>query len=768
MFRRRVKPAPLLSDARRRDLDRIGREAYGPPYTGAVARNIRPHPADLLLAAAAAMGIQFPSPASANWSEFEARLCTELLEAADTYGGWTIAGALYVAADLDTRSSTQTYLRILDRAARLLNDERVPAEYMPPFVLERWVAANGPWAPDAEPAHGPSALSDDVEGAPHRGTEARCSADEADDSNAVRELGLMRRELGDIEGAEAAFRRAEELGDVEAIELLAYLLEDHRNDIAGAEAAWQRADAAGSVTASMMLGVTRRARGNEAGALEAFTRAEERGHKDAAASIGSILEDRGDGAGAEAAYRRADRRGSVYGAFNLGLLLMARGDQDGARQAWQHADDRGDAEGAANLGSLLREGGETAGAEAAYRRADERGSALGSWQLGEMLEARGELVESQGAYERAAERDSPPGAFALARVHLKREDIPAARAALARAAELGHPDAEDRLADLARVEEQDVEALASETADELPAWLGIDADVQGGMQDVAAKAARDPVRFLTYHETLRIYVPWSPSRSGERSPADLREAAASGDAEALIELGLDRERSGEFDVAYKAFADAAACGDTYAMFRLGFMHEVHRGDDDEALRHYLLADAAGDVNGAGNAGRLLKARGDLLEAERAFGRCFERGGTRALSDHAGLMSHRRDATYDELCDVVVKLCAVEDLWVQAQPGDLETEWDEHAETVSDEVGPPLAVFVGMWKYCDPGVMEAGVRAADSAGSASGAYHLGVVLRERKDLEHAEKALLRAHERGYQHAAEELLVVRRMKRRTSLS
>ena len=104
-------PVLLLTDARRRDLDRIGREYFGPPYPGRQPRLVQPDGASLLLVAADAMGIAFPIAGSARWVDYETRLCTELLAAAQTYGGWSIAGALYVALDLDTASQNGLYLQ---------------------------------------------------------------------------------------------------------------------------------------------------------------------------------------------------------------------------------------------------------------------------------------------------------------------------------------------------------------------------------------------------------------------------------------------------------------------------------------------------------------------------------------------------------------------------------------------------------------------------------------------------------------------------------
>ena len=426
---------------------------------------------------------------------------------------------------------------------------------------------------------------------------------------------MLLRSRGDIDGAEAALRRAEERGNAEATIQLAFLLEDDRGDLAGAESALRRADGAGSAFGSMMLGVMLRGRGADREAVETFLRAEERGHEDAAASIGSILEDAGDLAGAEAAYSRADERGSVLGAFNLGLLLMNGGDLDGAQAAWQNADERGDAEGAANLGSLLRERGDDLGAQAAYQRADERGSPLGSWQLGEMLEAQGQLPAAQAAYERAADRGSPPGAFALARVHLLNEDVSAARAALVRASDLGHTRAPELLDDLERLEPC-----------QAPATRELFRAAESDERIAAAKVA--------YDQGLRLA---DAGRFGEARDA-LTEAAALcarlelGDECAMCELQLSHSvhmAAGDLQQArsagQRAVAGFEATGNQHgraqAAMVLGVVSE-ESGEADRAIELYELTTAIGEAPMADRAllmkGRVLKNLGKPAEARGAF------------------------------------------------------------------------------------------------------------------------------------------------------
>ncbi|MDQ3678212.1 MAG: hypothetical protein M3401_15685 [Actinomycetota bacterium] len=141
--KRRHQPQPLISPARRRDLDRIGREQYGGPYLVPGGQHLPPPPpveppgSTYLLEAVDLMGTTFPLPGSPEWTEFEHRICTELLEAAAEVGGWAIAGALYVATDLDTDSRSPLYLEIIDRASAFLHASGVPYDHIPNFVLQR-------------------------------------------------------------------------------------------------------------------------------------------------------------------------------------------------------------------------------------------------------------------------------------------------------------------------------------------------------------------------------------------------------------------------------------------------------------------------------------------------------------------------------------------------------------------------------------------------------------------------------------------------------
>ena len=135
-------------------------------------------------------------------------------------------------------------------------------------------------------------------------------------------------------------------------------------DLDGAEAAWRRSAGRGHVRAAAnLLFLSRHRRSPERGiavqsetpALEEFEelsyrRADESGAATGAFNLGAMLHQQGDTAGAAAAYERAERRGDPDAAFNLGVLLYEAGDLDGAEAAWRRSAGRGHASSRRKLG----------------------------------------------------------------------------------------------------------------------------------------------------------------------------------------------------------------------------------------------------------------------------------------------------------------------------------------------------------------------------------------------------------------------------------
>ncbi|MBB5156627.1 tetratricopeptide repeat protein [Saccharopolyspora phatthalungensis] len=164
-------------------------------------------------------------------------------------------------------------------------------------------------------------------------------------------LGALRNELGDADGAAAAWEQAARGGNADEAAVakcsLANLLsgrgEPDRADALLAEVAG--GEAGNAAEAALKLGVFREERGDLDGAIEAFRRAE---------SVGS----RGEAAHATA---------------NIAILLARQGKAEPARQAFERVISSGvpgvAAYAALELGNMLRDAGDEAGAKAAYERA---------------------------------------------------------------------------------------------------------------------------------------------------------------------------------------------------------------------------------------------------------------------------------------------------------------------------------------------------------------------------------------------------------------
>jgi tetratricopeptide (TPR) repeat protein len=193
---------------------------------------------------------------------------------------------------------------------------------------------------------------------------------------ATNNLGSVLQDLGDLEGAKAAYARALRIGEaiygpdhpVVAIGVnnLGGVLQD-LGDLEGAKAAYERA---------LRIGEAVYGPDHPTVAIRVN-------------NLGRVLQDLGDLEGSKAAYERALRIGeAVYGpdhpqvaisVNNLGGVLGALGDLEGAKAAYERAlrideavyglDHPNVARGVNNLGSVLRALGDLEGAKAAFARA---------------------------------------------------------------------------------------------------------------------------------------------------------------------------------------------------------------------------------------------------------------------------------------------------------------------------------------------------------------------------------------------------------------
>src|SRR5437588_10438501 len=94
-----------------------------------------------------------------------------------------------------------------------------------------------------------------------------------------------------------------------------------RGDLEGAEGAYRRADEAGHPTAAAYAGVFDEAHGETAKAEQSYRRADERGDGFGAFRLGLLLSQAGDWDAAREAWDRADERGRDEPPFDAVALL---------------------------------------------------------------------------------------------------------------------------------------------------------------------------------------------------------------------------------------------------------------------------------------------------------------------------------------------------------------------------------------------------------------------------------------------------------------
>jgi tetratricopeptide (TPR) repeat protein len=263
-------------------------------------------------------------------------------------------------------------------------------------------------------------------------------ADERGDRDGAYNLGVLLQQLRRIEEAEAAYRRGDERSDPGSAHNLGVLLEE-QGRIEEAEAAYRRGDERGHGASAHNLGVLLEEQGRIEEAEAAYRRADERGHGASASNLGNLLRGQGRIEEAEAAYHRADERGDPAGASNLGALLYEQGRIEEAEAAFRRADENGDPPGASNLGALLQEQGRIEEAEAAFCRADERGHGAGASNLGALLRELGRIEEAEAAFRRADERGNIAGSHNLGLLLRELGHVGEAEAVFRRVEELGHP-----------------------------------------------------------------------------------------------------------------------------------------------------------------------------------------------------------------------------------------------------------------------------------------------------------------------------------------
>ena len=187
-------------------------------------------------------------------------------------------------------------------------------------------------------------------------------------------LGSLMLDVGDeFADAEVVLLRAEQRGHEGAAIRLASAYEE-RKELDKAEAANRRADELGSEVGAVGLALfLEEKRGKFDEALEAWERADERGSDIGAYKVGMHRADIGDRDGAKAAFQRGAERGDDDSAHNLATLYYEERNLDEAENWFAVADDLGHATSAFNYAILIANKGRLEEAEAAFRRAAKRG-----------------------------------------------------------------------------------------------------------------------------------------------------------------------------------------------------------------------------------------------------------------------------------------------------------------------------------------------------------------------------------------------------------
>jgi tetratricopeptide (TPR) repeat protein len=194
---------------------------------------------------------------------------------------------------------------------------------------------------------------------------------------------------------------------------------ERTGDLDGAEAAYREADQLNDVEGAILLGLVLKQRGDMAGARDALARAEERGHPEAAASLGNLLSDLGDADGAKAAYQRGIAAGSTIAPLNLGLMLAEEGAVDEALHYLRAAQASGDAAASWAIGKLLEDRDDLAGALDAYRKGADGGDRFAAYGLGFALLKQEDLEGARAALKRAEELGHPGAAEVIKSIDVR-------------------------------------------------------------------------------------------------------------------------------------------------------------------------------------------------------------------------------------------------------------------------------------------------------------------------------------------------------------
>ena len=219
-------------------------------------------------------------------------------------------------------------------------------------------------------------------------------------------------------------------------------------------------------------------------------------------------------------------------------------------------------------------------------------------------------------------------------------------------------------------------------------------------------------------------------------------------------------RCGRFAGDSELCALGKGCNRSRVAVRPTHAAEAHvRGADATDLKTAnRRPDERGVAKGAFYLGVLLAERGELDQAEEAFGRADQRGHAAAAWNLGVLLEERgnvagAEAAYRRADERGVAEGAFYLGVLLAERGELDQA--EEAFGRADQRGHAAAAWnlgVLLEERGNVAGAEAAYRRADERGVAEGAFYRGVLLAERGELDQAEEAFGRADQRGHAAAA----------------
>ena len=399
-------------------------------------------------------------------------------------------------------------------------------------------------------------------------------------------VGLSALLRGATTGAIAAYRKAAEAGDPEAMAKLAWLLQEDRkpSDLDGARHWWERAAEAGHAIAMNNLAALLRKQDppDTDGARRWLKRAAAVGETHAMTNLAALLEDADPPDLDEARHwwERAAEAGDVTAMDRLAALLMRQDppDKEGARRWWLAAAEAGDTDAMIHAGLLMRDQDppDLDGARHWWQRAAEAGRTEIMLGLGVLLE-RQDLPDLDGAghwYQRAAEAGDAQAMNNLAILLYGQDppDVDGAGLWWQRAAEAGNVSAMPSIAWVLQHVRQPPDLDGARHWWEKAAQAG-STDAMVGLAELLA--SQDP-----------------PDLGGARHWWE--QAAQAGRADAMVGLGLLHagQDPPDLDGARDWWQRAADAGDADAMIAVAAI-QAAEGDVDSARALLLKAVEAG-------------------------------------------------------------------------------------------------------------------------------------------------------------------------------